>query len=205
VLRDLAWTCSRPPLRSGFGRQPRGTYHPTRCGHRGHRPMLGFLSWRPVHGPHRDEDDRQGTGMTRTPGPACGRAMPHAEESHQGLKWACHRSYCERGYRGAMRETSPQDKEAETVWEVATKEAVEGASHQSGPGRGAQARGRGGRFTSRHGSPVSHEAENSSRALRPMRIAIPVGKHQVPSRDERGRRFYCLSRERGLPVETIPR
>jgi hypothetical protein len=104
-----------------------------------------------------------------------------------------------------MRETGPQDKEAETVWEIAATEAVEGAPRQRGPGRDAQARGRGGRFTGRHRSPVSHEAENSRRALRPMRIAIPVDRHEIPSGDERGRRLHSLPRFSGLSVEIVPR
>ncbi len=37
-----------------------------------------------------------------------------------------------------MRETSPKDKEAETVWEVATKEAIQGAPRESGTGRDSQ-------------------------------------------------------------------
>ena len=37
-----------------------------------------------------------------------------------------------------MRETSPKDKAAETVWEVATKEAIQGAPRESGTGRDSQ-------------------------------------------------------------------
>ncbi len=58
-----------------------------------------------------------------------------------------------------MRETNPKDKKAETVWEVATKEAVEGAPHQSGTVRDSQASEGGGRFTERRRIPVSHEPE----------------------------------------------
>lgn len=58
-----------------------------------------------------------------------------------------------------MRETSQKDKKAETVWEVATKEAVEGAPHQNGAVRDSQPCEGGGRFTERHRIPVSHEAE----------------------------------------------
>ena len=58
-----------------------------------------------------------------------------------------------------MCETSPKDKKAETVWEVATKEAVEGAPHQSGAVRDSQACEGGGRFTERDGIPASPEAE----------------------------------------------
>ena len=62
-----------------------------------------------------------------------------------------------------MRETNPQDKEAETVWEVATKEAVEGTPHQSGPGRDTQAREWGGRFTDRCPLPLGHEGRRLHR------------------------------------------
>jgi hypothetical protein len=37
-----------------------------------------------------------------------------------------------------MRETSPKDKKAETVWEVAPKEAVQGAPRESGTDRDSQ-------------------------------------------------------------------
>jgi hypothetical protein len=60
---------------------------------------------------------------------------------------------------GAMRETSPKDKKAETIWEVAAKEAVEGAPHQSGPGRDSYAREGGGRSAERRRIPVGHEVE----------------------------------------------
>jgi len=60
---------------------------------------------------------------------------------------------------GPMRETNPKNKEAETVWEVATKEAVKGTPHQGGTGRDSQAREGGGRFTARRQIPVGHEAE----------------------------------------------
>jgi hypothetical protein len=58
-----------------------------------------------------------------------------------------------------MRETNPQDKKAETVWEVTTKEAVQGTPHQGGTGRDSQAREGGGRFTERRRIPVNNEAE----------------------------------------------
>jgi hypothetical protein len=60
---------------------------------------------------------------------------------------------------GVMRETSPKDKKAETVWEITTKEAVEGARHQSGTGRDSQASEGDGRFTARRRNPVIREAE----------------------------------------------
>src|ERR1700736_4802684 len=102
-----------------------------------------------------------------------------------------------------MREASPKDKKAETVWEVATKEAVEGAPHQSGAVHDSQASEGGGRFTERHRIPAKPRSRNSRRALRPMRIAILVGRNEIPFGDEVGRRPHYLHRLSRLPVESI--
>jgi hypothetical protein len=58
---------------------------------------------------------------------------------------------------GAMSETSPKDKKAETVREVATKKAVGGAPLQRSTGRDSQASEGGGRFTERRWIPVNHD------------------------------------------------
>src|SRR5438445_7479147 len=46
---------------------------------------------------------------------------------------------------GMTRETSPEDKTVETVWQIAAQKAIQGAPDKSGTGRDPQAGGAGGR------------------------------------------------------------